>query len=92
MHGVLDASLFLFQLGLSCRAYLDYGDAANQFGETLLELFLVVIRGGLFDLHAELLDSAFDLAGLAGARDDRRVVLVDRHFLGVAQVLNLYVL
>src|SRR3989442_5974081 len=92
VHGVLDASLFLLQLCFGCRPHLDYRDAANQLGKTFLELFLVVIRGGLFDLHTELLDSAFDLAGLASARDDRRVVLVDGHFLGVAQVLNLYVL
>src|SRR5258706_10190032 len=57
-----------------------------------MNLSLSVIRGGLFDLHAELLDWAFYLPTLPGARADRRVFLVDRHFLGVAQVLNLYVL
>src|SRR5438876_6709573 len=92
MHGVLDAGLFLLQLCFGCRPHLDYRDAANQLGQALLELFLVVVRGGLFDLRAELLDSAFDLAGLAGARDDRSVVLVDGHFLGLAQLLDLDVL
>src|SRR6266851_3867323 len=80
----------------STRAFFSFSsvsvDAPNQLGKTFLELFLVVIRGGLFDLHTELLDSAFDLAGLASARDDRRVVLVDGHLLGAAQVLNLQVL
>src|SRR5258708_28336167 len=40
----------------------------------------------------ELLDSAFDLTGLAGTRDDRGVVRVDSHFLGPAQVLKFHVL
>jgi len=62
----------------------DDRDAPNQFGKPLLELFLVVVRGGLFNLHTELLDSAFDRAGLAGTRDDRRVVLVDGDLLGAA--------
>src|SRR5881296_3790720 len=92
VHGVLDASLFLLQLCFGCRPHLDYRDAANQLGKTLLELFLVVIRGGLFDLHTELLNSAFDLAGLASARDDRRVVLVDGDLLGAAEVLELHIL
>src|SRR5260370_16036872 len=92
VHGVLDAGLFLLQLCFGCRAHLDYRDPADELGQALLELLLVVVRGGLFDLHAELLDATFDLAGLAGARDDRRVVLVDGHLLGAAQVLNLHVL
>src|SRR6059058_4967604 len=92
MHGVLDAGLFLLQLCFGCRPHLDYRDAADELGQAFLELFLVVVRGGLFDLRAELLDAAFDLAGLAGARDDRSVVLVDGHFLGAPQVLKFHVL
>src|SRR2546430_9033208 len=40
----------------------------------------------------ELLDSALDLARLATARDDRGVILVDGHFLGLAQLLDLDIL
>src|SRR6202030_4296989 len=58
----------------------------------LLELFLVVIAGGVFDLRADLLDATFDFGGLACAFDDRGVVLVDGDFLGAAEVLKLHVL
>ena len=91
VHGVFDASLLLLQFRLGCRADFNDRYAADQLGETLLELFLVVVRGGIFDLGAELLDAAFDLAGLAGALDDRGVVLVDDHFLGAAEVFELHV-
>src|SRR5713101_7718460 len=92
VHGVLDPSLLLLQLGLGCCAHLHHRDPAHQLGEALLELFLVVVRGGLLDLHADLLDAPLDVAGFAGALDDGGVVLVDGHFLGAAQVLNLHVL
>ena len=92
VHGVFDASLLFLQLGFGCRADLDDRNAADQLGKALLELFLVVVGGGVFDLRADLLDAAFDLAGLAGAFDDRGVVLVDGDLLGAAEVLDLHVL
>ena len=53
---------------------------------------LVIVAGGVFDLGANLLHTAFDVAGLAGAFDDRGVVLVDGDLLGAAEVLELHVL
>src|SRR6266568_4639676 len=76
----------------STRAVFNDGDAADELGKALLELFLVVIAGGVFDLRADLLDTAFDVHGLAGAFDDRGVVLVDGDLLGAAEVLKLHVL
>src|SRR3989442_4836209 len=46
----------------------------------------------LLDLRPDLLDPALDLLGVAGALDDRGVVLVHDHLLGPAEVLELEVL
>src|SRR5215470_13527627 len=92
VHGVLDASLLLFQLGLGRGADLDHGDASDQLGQTLLQFLAVVIRSGLFDLAADGGDAPLDVSRLARALDDRRVVLVDGDLLGAAQVFELDVL
>src|SRR4029077_14432938 len=92
VHGVLHASLFLLQLGFGRRAHLDDRNAANQLGKALLELFLVVVGGGVLHLLADLLDASFDFGGLAGAFDDGVVVLVDRDLLGAAEFFDLDVL
>src|SRR5215470_13754529 len=92
VHGVLDASLLLFQLGLGRGADLDHGDASDQLGQALLQFLAVVIRSGLFDLSADRGDAALDVGGLARALDDRGVVLVNGDLLGLAQVFELDVL
>src|SRR6266852_3530451 len=92
VHGVLDSSLFLFQLGLSRRTHLDDRNAADEFGQTLLQLFLVVVRCSLFDLRTKLFDSAFNRAALTGARDDCGVVFIYGHLLGAAQFFDFNVL
>src|SRR5258708_18281684 len=56
VHGVLDASFLFLQLGLSGSANLNDRNAADQLGKALLELFLVVVGSGVFDLLADLLD------------------------------------
>ena len=61
VHRVLDAGLLLLHLGFGSCTDLDDGNAADQLGETLLELLAVVVGGGLLDLRADLLDAAFDL-------------------------------
>ena len=79
MQGVLDAGLLLLHLGLGGRADLDHGDAAGQLGQPLLELLAVVVGGGLLDLRADLRRCGPRSSScLAGALDDRGVVLVDR--------------
>src|SRR5215469_1501711 len=92
VHGVLDASFLFLQLGLGSRANLDDGNAANELGKALLELLLVVVGGGVFDLLADLLDAAFDFGRLAGALDNGRVVLVNGDLLGAAEVFDLHIL
>src|SRR4029079_8115544 len=95
VHGVLDARLLLLHLGLGRSADLDHGDAADQLGEALLELFAVVVGGRLLDLVADLLDAAGDrlaALGVVAVGDDRRLVLGDDDLLGVAEVVPLDVL
>ena len=92
MHRVLDARLLLLHLGLGGRTDLDDGDAADQLREPLLQLLAVVVRGRVLDLRADLLDAALDGVRGAAALDDRRVVLVDRDLLGLAEIVDLDVL
>src|SRR6267143_1428691 len=92
VHSIFDTGLLFLQFGFGGCADFDDGDAADQLGKALLELFLVVIAGGVFDLRTDLLHTAFDIRGLAGAFDDRRVVLVDDDLLGAAEVLKLDIL
>ena len=70
VHRVLDARLLLLHLGLGRRTDLDDGDAADELRQPLLQLLAVVVRGGLLDLRADLLDAALD--GLLRARRLRR--------------------
>src|SRR6185295_11381909 len=86
VHRVLDARLLLLHLDLGRRADADDRDAADELGQTLLELLAVVIRRGLLDLAADRLHARLDGLLLTGALDDRRVVLVDRDALGAAEV------
>ena len=81
VHGVFHTSLLFLQLHFGCRAHLDHRDAADQLGQPLLQLLAVVVRGGVLDLSADLLDAAFDFGSLAAAFDQRGVVLVDGDFL-----------
>jgi hypothetical protein len=77
VEGVLDAGLLLLHLGLGRSADLDDRDAADELGEALLELLAIVVAGGVLDLARISLDAGLDLVLLAGAVDDRGVVLVD---------------
>ena len=86
MHCVFHARLLLLHLGFSGRADFDHGHAADQLGQPFLQFFTVVVRGGFFDLGAHLLHTALDVSSLAGAFDDRGVVLVHGDLLGAAQV------
>src|SRR3954471_12698020 len=88
VHRVLDARLLLLHLGLGRRTDLDHRDAADQLGQPLLQLLAVVVRGGVLDLRADLLDAALDRFGVAAAFHDRRVVLVDGDLLRLAEVVD----
>src|SRR6267143_1859513 len=91
VHSIFDTGLLFLQFGFGGCADFDDGDAADQLGKALLELFLVVIAGGVFDLRADLLHTAFDvlsddqegLAHLGGLLEQREQVLHGADFLFV---------
>src|SRR4029079_16058459 len=88
MHGILDARLLLFHLGLGGGADLDQRDAADQLGEPSLQFFAVVVGRGVLDLGADLFDATLDRLFRPGSLDDRRVVLVDDDALGAAEIVE----
>ncbi len=69
-------------------ADVDLGDAAGELGDAPLELFLVIVVGGVVDLVLELIDAALDGPFGAGAFDDGGVVLIDADLLGPAELGN----
>src|SRR5207248_2048927 len=82
---VLDAILLLLDLDFGRAANTDHRDAAGKLGEALLQLFAVVVRGALTDLRLDLRHAGFDVLFLAGAVDDRGVLLVDHDLAGAAE-------
>ena len=85
VHGVVDAILLLLDLDLGRAADADHRDAAGELGQALLQLLLVVVGGRLLDLRLDLRDAALDVGLLAGAVDDRGVLLLDPHALGACR-------
>ena len=79
---VVDAVLALLDLDFRGAADADHRNAAGQLGQAFLQLFLVIVAGGLFDLGLDLGDAGLDVGLLAGAVDDGGVVLVDPDLLG----------
>jgi hypothetical protein len=49
---------------------------------------VVVVAGRFLDFVTDLVDAAVDLFAIAGASDDRRVVLVDDDALGAPELLD----
>jgi hypothetical protein len=92
VEGVVDAVLLLLHLDLGRAADADHRDAARELGQALLELLTVVVRGGLLDLRLDLRHATLDGLLVAGAVDDRGVLLLDAHPLGAAEHLERHVL
>src|SRR6266566_4988189 len=86
---VLHASLLLLHGRFGGGPDLDHGHATGQLGQPLLQFLAVVVRGRLVDLGADLLDTPLNSGRLAGALDDRGVVLVHDDLLGLAEVVKL---
>src|SRR5260370_755806 len=85
MHRVIHAILALPHLDFGRAADADHRDAARELSQTLLQLLAVVVRGGFLDLRLDLCHARFDVGLLAGAVDDRGVLLVDHHLLGATE-------
>src|SRR5687767_749371 len=88
VHRVLDPRLLLLQLGLGRRADADDRHAADELGETLLQLLAVVVRRGLFDLSFDGLDAALQVCGISPAVYDGRALLINRHRPGTPEVFE----
>src|ERR1700736_3867229 len=85
MHRVINAIPALPHLDLGRAADADHRDAARELGQTLLQLLTVVVRGSFLDLRLDLLNARLDVGLLAGAADDRSILLVDHHLLGTPE-------
>src|SRR5206468_1171451 len=70
---------------LGGAADADHSNAAGELRQPLLQLLLVVVGCRLLDLHFDLRDTPFDVGLLAGAVDDRGVLLLDHHLLGAPE-------
>src|SRR5215472_3381881 len=92
MHRVIDAILTLLDLDLGRTADPDHRDTSGKLRQALLQLLAVVVGGGLLNLRLDLGNAAFDVLLLAGATDNRGVLLVDHHLLGAAQHVKLHAL
>ena len=90
--GVVERLLLRFHLRFGGRADPDHRDAARELRQPLLQLLAVVVAGRLLDFATDLVDAAVDLLAIAGAADDRRVVLVDDDALGAPELLDRRVL
>ena len=68
---ILDSSFLLFESGLGGCANLDNCNTAAELGLSLLQLFLVVVAVGGFDLRLDLLLSTGNFSLLSLTVDDR---------------------
>src|SRR5262249_25152779 len=85
VHGIIHAVLALLHFDLGRPTDADHRDAAGELGQPLLQFLTIVVGGGFLDLRLDLRDAGLDVGLLAGAADDRGVLLVDRDLLGAAQ-------
>src|SRR5258708_9596396 len=88
MRATLRASLLPLHLGLGRGADIDYSDTPGELGQTLLQLFAIIVPSGFLDLTPDLVNSALDIFGRTFALNYRRVFFVDGHALGSAQIIQ----
>ena len=66
MQRILNARLFLLHFSFRIGTHGNDRDAAGQLGQTLLNLFTIIIAVGLLYLTLELRNFLLDIARLAG--------------------------
>ena len=89
MQGIVHAILLLLHLNLRSGTDVKHSYTAGQLSQTLLQLLLVVVRRGRFDLRLDLVDACFDGLLAAMTLHDGGVVLVDSHLLSRTQHIHL---
>src|SRR5262249_51373307 len=82
---VLDPILLLLDLDLAGAPHADHRHASRELGQPLLQLLAVIVGRGLLDLRLDLADAGLDVLLLAGAVDDRRLLLLDDDLLGAPE-------
>src|SRR5580700_4963407 len=85
----LDSRLFFFQLLLGCGANVDDRDTRGESGQTLDELFAIVVVLGFVDLKANLLGTGLNVRRVAGCLDDGSSFMIDDNVLCPAELLDL---
>ena len=91
VDGLIERFLETLQPVLGHSSDTDHGNAAGQLGESFLELVLVIVRGRVFDLSADLVTPLFDGNCFASPADDHGGVLVDHDAVGGPEILERHV-
>ncbi len=86
MKSIFDTGFLFFHFGFGGGTYVDFGDTACQLCQPLLELLAIVVACRVVNFATKLIDTRFDICTLASTFDNGRVVLIDDHLLGHAQV------
>jgi hypothetical protein len=92
MERILNPSLELLHFRFGGSADPNHRNATGKLGESFLKFLAIVIRSRFCYLSPELLDTSFNMVLLAGAFDDRCIVLVDDDALRPPKILHLNVL
>ena len=88
MQSVFDTRLLFLHLSFGSSTDLDDGNTAGEFGQAFLQLFTIVVRSGLFDLSAKLLNATFDGLLRTATIDESGVVLVHSNAFGAGRGLQ----
>src|SRR5699024_7074925 len=88
VQGIFNAVFLFFHFDLGGCTYADNSDTTREFSNTLLQLLAVVVRGSLFDLSADLLDTRLDRNAVTSTIDNGSVIFANFAALGLAQVLD----
>ena len=88
VQGIFHAQLVFLHLGLGGSTDADNRYAAGQLCQTLLQFFLIVIRGGLFHLGLDLCHAGLDFGGIPQTVHDHGIFLADLDRFRTAQLIN----
>src|SRR5690554_280361 len=88
VQSIVNAGFLLFHFHFGGSTHLDHGHTACQLGNTLLQLFTIIIGRGFFDLSTDLLYACFDVGFRTGTINNHGVFLGDVDALGSTQLFQ----
>ena len=88
IQGILNTGFFLLHLHFSGSTNIDHCHTTNQFCQAFLQLFAVIIRGGVFDLGTDLLYPGSQLVFVTSTVNNGGVVLIHCNPLGRAKIVD----